>query len=219
NYRQSNNGAFTGEGINATNPTTLSTASISNGLTTDWTIENLVTYDRTFAEKHEFNVVGLYSVSENRYNSSRITARDIPSSAFQFYNLGRAAGEIAVNPNDQNYQVSGLMSWMGRVMYAYDNKYMLSVTLRSDGSSRLAKGHQWHTYPAISAGWNIANESFMQDVSFVDMLKLRLGYGQTSNQSVAPYATLGRLTGRPYNFGDEYSTGFYLTELANAALG
>jgi TonB-linked SusC/RagA family outer membrane protein len=104
-------------------------------------------------------------------------------------------------------------------MYSYDNKYMLSATLRSDGSSRLAKGHQWHTYPAISAGWNIGNENFMKDVSWVDALKIRLGYGQTSNQSVAPYATLGRLSTRPYNFGDEYSTGYYVSELPNNALG
>src|SRR5690606_10675737 len=104
-------------------------------------------------------------------------------------------------------------------MYSYDNRYMISATLRSDGSSRLAKGHQWHTYPAVSAGWNISNESFMQDVSFINMLKIRAGYGQTSNQSVAPYATLGRLSTRPYNFGDEYSTGYYVTELPNADLG
>jgi TonB-linked SusC/RagA family outer membrane protein len=219
NYRQSNGGSYTGMGINNTNPTTVSTASISNGMTTDWTIENLLMYDRTFADKHQLNAVALYSVSENRYNDSRISARDIPADAFQFYNLGQAAGEITVNPNEQNYRVSGLMSYMGRVMYSYDNRYMLSATLRSDGSSRLAKGHQWHTYPAVSAGWNISNESFMKDVSYINMLKLRVGYGQTSNQSVAPYATLGRLNTRPYNFGDEYSTGYYVTELPNAALG
>lgn len=219
NYRQSNSGSYTGEGVNSTNPETPSTASIGNGMTTDWAIENLLTYDRTFADKHQLNVVALYSASENKFNDSRISARDIPADAFQFYNLGQAAGEITVNPNEQNYRVSGLLSYMGRVMYSYDNKYMLSATLRSDGSSRLAKGHQWHTYPAISAGWNIGNENFMKDVSWVDALKIRLGYGQTSNQSVAPYATLGRLSTRPYNFGDEYSTGYYVSELPNNALG
>lgn len=219
NYRQSNSGSYTGSGINSTNPETESTASIGNAMTTDWAIENILTYDRTFNQKHNFNVVALYSASENRYNDSRVNARDIPADAFQFYNLGQAAGEITVNPNEQNYRVSGLMSVMGRVMYAYDNRYMVSATLRSDGSSRLAKGHQWHTYPAVSVGWNIANESFMKDASVVNSLKLRLGYGQTSNQSVAPYATLGRLSTRPYNFGDEYSTGYYVTELPNPSLG
>ncbi|PIQ22710.1 MAG: hypothetical protein COW65_01560 [Cytophagales bacterium CG18_big_fil_WC_8_21_14_2_50_42_9] len=97
---------------------------------------------------------------------------------------------------------------------------MLSVTVRADGSSRLAPGYKWHTYPAVSAGWNIARESFMQDVSLVNMLKLRVGYGQTSNQAIAPYSTLGRLSTGPYNFGPNgYATGYRPTELPNSALG
>ena len=220
NYRSSNGGNYTGEGINSSNETTPSTASITNALTTDWTIENLLTYDRTFKNKHQLNVVALYSTAQNKYNSSNVVAKDIPADAFQFYNLGQAAGEITVDPANQSYQVSGLMSWMGRAMYSYDNRYMITATLRSDASSRLAKGHQWHTYPAVSAGWNIANESFMKNVSTINSLKLRVGYGQTSNQSIAPYATLGRLSTNPYNFGDDnYSTGFYVSELPNADLG
>ncbi|PIQ19735.1 MAG: SusC/RagA family protein [Cytophagales bacterium CG18_big_fil_WC_8_21_14_2_50_42_9] len=220
NYRQSQGGAYTAAGINAIDPATFSSASLDNRVTTNWTIENLLTYDRTFAEKHNVNVVGLYSASQERYNRSRIAGRDIPSDAFQFYNIGQAAEEIIVNPNDQEYTQWGLLSWMGRAMYSYDDRYMLSVTVRSDGSSRLAQGHKWNTYPAISAGWNIARESFMQDVSLVNMLKLRVGYGQTSNQGIAPYSTLGRLSTRPYNFGpDNYATGYYVTELPNPLLG
>jgi TonB-dependent starch-binding outer membrane protein SusC len=115
--------------------------------------------------------------------------------------------------------MSGLMSWMGRLMYSYDNRYMLTATIRSDASSRLAEGHKWHTYPAVSAGWNIKNESFLRNVSLIDMLKLRVGYGQTSNQSINPYATLGLLSTRPYNFGSTYSTGFYVSQLPNSNLG
>ena len=220
NFRTSNGGSFTGEGIGSANPETPSTASISNSLTTNWVIENLLTYDHTFNGKHRVNAVALYSTEQNRYNSSSVAAKDIPSSAFQFYNLGQAAGEITVDPNNQIYQVSGLMSWMGRIMYSYDNRYMLTATLRSDASSRLAPGHQWHTYPAVSAGWNIGNESFMKDISAINMLKLRAGYGQTSNQAIAPYATLGRLSTTPYNFGNNtYSTGYYVSQLPNANLG
>lgn len=219
NIRINNNGSFTGEGINSSNPTNPSSASISNSLNTNWVIENLLTYDRTFADKHRVNAVALYSSEETRYNKSEVSARDIPNEDFQFYNLGQAAGEITVNPNNQNYQVSGLTSWMARLMYSYDNRYMVTATLRSDGSSRLAKGQQWHTYPAVSAGWNIRNESFMKDNTTIDLLKLRVGYGQTSNQSVEPYATLGRLSTRPYNFGDETSTGYYVSSLPNPNLG
>lgn len=220
NYRQSNGGAYTGEGINSTNPTTESTASVSNSHTYHWVIENLLTYDRTFADKHQLNVVALYSAEQNKFHSSRMSARDIPSDAFQFYNLGHAAGEITVNPADQQYRLSGLMSWMGRAMYSYDDRYMLSATFRADASSRLAPGHKWHSYPAVSAGWNIKNESFLSDVHYLDRLKLRVGYGQTSNQSIDPYATLGLLNTRPYNFGnDNYATGYYLSQLSNPDLG
>ncbi|MRR20714.1 TonB-dependent receptor, partial [bacterium] len=219
NFRMTNGGSYTGEGVFSSTPTTVSTASVSNSLGTGWAVENLLTYDRIFANKHQVNAVALYSAEQSMYNSSYVAAKDIPADAFQFYNLGRAAGEITVNPDYQNYWQSGLMSWMGRVMYSYDNRYMLSATIRSDGSSRLAEGHKWHTYPAVSAGWNIGNESFMSGITWINQLKLRVGYGQTSNQAIDPYATLGRLSSRPYNFGTAYSTGFYVSELPNDNLG
>jgi len=220
NYRQSQGGAYTGQGINAINPTTISTASVSNQVTTDWTVENILSYDRTFAEKHNVNAVALYSASDTRFNRSRIAARDIPSDAFQFYNLGLAAGEITVTPGDQQYWKSGLMSYMGRVMYSYDDRYLLTATVRSDASSRLAPGYKWHTYPAMSLGWNVARETFMENITPINMLKLRVGYGRTSNQSIDPYSTLGRLATRPYNFGPtNYQTGLFVSELPNPNLG
>lgn len=219
-FRMTNGGSYTGEGVFATNATTPSSASISNSLNTHWAVENLLTFDRTFAEKHQVNAVAMYSAEQTQYNRSQVSATDIPSDALQFYNLGQAPGDkVTINPDNQDYQESGLLSWMGRVMYSYDNKYMLSATLRSDASSRLAPGYQWHSYPAVSVGWNIKNESFMEDITGIDMLKFRAGYGQTSNQSVAPYATLGRLATRPYNFGDTYSTGYFVSQLPNPNLG
>ncbi len=217
--RQKNIGEYTTEGIRSSNPDTESSAKVGNELTTHWVIENLLTYDRTFAEKHQFNVVALYSAEQKKYNKSEMEAKDIPAEAFQFYNLGHAAGEKIVNADNQKYELSGLLSWMGRVMYSYDNRYMLTATVRSDGSSVLAEGHKWHTYPAVSVGWNIGNEAFMEDVSVINRLKLRVGYGQTSNQAVAPYATLGKLKTRPYNFGDFYTTGAYVEKIPNETLG
>ena len=217
-FIQNNNGNYTGVGIGSSTPTTVSTAGVSNSQVYHWTIENILTYDRTFAQKHSLNVVALYSAEQNKYNSSSMSAKDIPADAFQFYNLGQATGEI--NIGNGNYSLSGLNSYMGRVMYSYDNRYMLSATLRSDASSVLAPGHKWHTYPAVSAGWNITNESFMNGITAVNMLKLRVGYGQTSNQAVNAYQTLGLLSTRPYNFGEtNYATGYYVSQLPNPGLG
>ena len=219
NLRSVHGGNYTGEGVFSINPTTESTAAINNSLQTSWAIENLLTYDRIFAEKHSINVVALYSAEETSYNSSYVAARDIPADHFQFYNLGRADGEITINPDYQGYYKTGLMSYMGRVMYSYDGRYMVTATVRSDGSSRLAEGHKWHTYPAVSLGWNLGDENFMQGISVINQLKLRAGYGQTSNQAVSPYATLGRLATRPYNFGEDFAVGYYVSELPNTELG
>ncbi len=220
-YIQSNNGAYTGAGVgDGLNPNTVSSASVDNRYTYHWTLENILSYDRTFGGKHTINAVALYSSEQNKYNRSNMSAQDIPADAFAFYNLGQAAGQLTINPANQDYQLWGLMSAMGRVMYSYDNRYMISATVRSDASSRLAPGYQWHTYPAISVGWNIANESFMKNFDFINNLKLRAGFGQTSNQSINPYATLGLLSTRPYNFGPtNYATGYYVTQLPNPNLG
>jgi TonB-linked SusC/RagA family outer membrane protein len=219
-YRQGFNGAYTGKGVNSVNTLSLSGASVDNQRTFHWTFENILTYDKVFAQKHSVNVTALYSNEQNTFDRSNMSGQDIPVDAFTYYNIGRANGQITVDPNNQNYTQSGLSSVMGRIQYAYNSKYLLSVAVRSDGSSRLAPGNKWFTYPAISVGWNISDESFMQGISWINNLKLRAGYGLTSNQAIAPYSTLGSLATAPYNFGATgYSTGYYVSQLPNPKLG
>ncbi len=217
NYRTSKSGSFTGTGINNKDANAVNGGSVYENQTRNWAVENLLTYDRTFAEKHNLNVVAMYSAEETAYEQSGASAQDIPADYFQYYALDKATGQA--NLTGYNYWKSGLVSWMGRVMYSYDNKYMLSVALRSDASSRLAEGYKWHTYPAVSAGWNIAREAFMENLTWIDNLKLRVGYGETSNQSINPYSTLGGLAVRNYNFGDTYKAGYYVNALPNPELG
>ena len=219
NYRNSKSGSFTGTGINNKDANAVNSGSIYENQTRNWAVENLLTYDRSFG-KHNINVVGMYSAEETTYEQTGGSAQDIPADYFQYYALDKATGQA--NLTGYNYWQSGLISWMGRVMYSYDNKYMISAALRSDASSRLAEGHKWHTYPAVSAGWNIAREEFMESTkSWLDNLKLRIGYGETSNQSISPYSTLGGLAIRNYNFGDgtNYKAGYYVNALPNPDLG
>lgn len=218
NYKMSKGGSFTGTGINAFLDTNPNGASIRHGETINWAVENVLTYDRIFAEKHHVNVVGMYSAEQTTFQQSYMSGQKIPADYFQYYNIGYAELNLAIPTGSQLYNQSGLMSWMGRIMYSYAEKYMISAALRSDASSRLAKGHQWHTYPAVSVGWNIAKENFMENLD-VDNLKLRVGYGETSNQSINPYSTLGSLSTRYYNFGDDYQKGYYVTGLPNPDLG
>jgi TonB-linked SusC/RagA family outer membrane protein len=219
NFRSSKSGSFTGTGINNKDANAVNSGSIYENQTRNWAVENLLTYDHTFAEKHNLNVVAMYSAEQTTYEQTGASAQEIPADYFQYYALDKATGQA--NLTGYNYWQSGLISWMGRVMYSYDNKYMISAALRSDASSRLAKGHQWHTYPAVSAGWNIARESFMENLTWIDNLKFRVGYGETSNQSINPYSTLGGLAIRNYNFGNgtNYKAGYYVNSLPNPELG
>ncbi len=220
NFTTSKGGGFTGTGVNNKDPKAINSGWISESQQRNWAVENLLTYDRVFAEKHNVNVVAMYSAEQTRYESTGASADGIPADYFQYYALDKATGSN-VNLNNYNYRQYGLTSWMARAMYSYDNKYMLSVAVRSDGSSRLAEGHKWHTYPAVSAGWNIAREEFMEKLTWLDNLKFRVGYGETSNQAIAPYSTLGGLGIRNYNFGNgtNYNAGYYVNSLPNTELG
>ena len=130
NFNFSNAGNYTGVGVMNSSPSAASSAGVSNSYTTNWAIENLLTYDKTFG-KHRINAVAMYSAEQNFYNSSNVSAINIPTDNLQFYNLGQSnAADITLNPSYQGYTVWGLESWMGRVMYSYDDRYMISVTGR-----------------------------------------------------------------------------------------
>lgn len=218
NLRMSRDGDFTGQGVANVNPLAPNGASVSSSLTTDYVIENLLTYDRTFAEKHKVNFVGLFSAQEGQWDGTNMGVRNLANEQFQFYNLGAALLEDVTGYGGYQGE-AGLLSYMGRVLYQYDDRYLVTATLRTDGSSRLADGKKWVTYPALSVGWNVANEGFMQNVEWLNQLKFRFGYGETSNQAIDPYSTLGALGTRNYNFGSTFATGYYVTELPNENLG
>ena len=219
NYRGTQIGGFTGKGFNSVNEKELSSASMQNQTYKNYAVENVLSFDRTFNDKHQLNLVGMFSAEQTRYTQTHMSGRNVPD-YFQYYNIGAATQDVTVNPDWNKYWQAGLLSWMGRVMYSYDNRYMISAAVRADASSRLASGHQWHTYPALSLGWNIAREKFMENLNWIDNLKIRVGYGQTANQAIDAYTTLGSLGTTKYNFGPTgYATGYYPNALANKELG
>ena len=218
NVRVSRDGNFTGQGVANVNEQAPNGAGVSSSLTTDYVIENLLTYDKTFANKHQVNVVGLFSTQNTKVDGTNLSVRNLPNEQFLYYNLGSALLED-ITGYGGFYGENSLLSYMGRAMYQYDNRYLITATVRSDGSSRLAPGNKWVTYPAVSVGWNLGNEAFIENVDWINLLKFRAGYGQTSNQAVNNYATLGNLGVRNYNFGDSFETGYFVNELPNANLG
>lgn len=202
-YSQQQNDNYSGikTFVNNNTDPTKSTGTVGSAMNYRWTIENLLTYTKTVG-KHRFDLTGLFSSQKDHAQSNSTTALGIPSDDIQNMNLGLAGGAITATGS---FAEQGLVSYMGRLNYAYDNRYLLTATVRRDGSSVLSPGHQWYTYPAFSLGWNIMNEKFANSWSnLFSNLKIRGGWGITSNQGVAPYSTLGLLStnnNTGYNFG------------------
>ncbi|HZE86210.1 MAG TPA: TonB-dependent receptor [Puia sp.] len=198
------------------------TATVSNSEAYTYTIENVLTYDKTFAEKHRLTFTGLFSTQKDHAQSSSFNGKGFPADYVWDANLTLANTVTANTTAGANsFADRGLLSFMARVNYAFDNRFLLTATVRRDGASVLSPNNRYFTYPAIGAGWNIYNEHFMQGLSIVNSLKIRGGWGITSNQGVAPYSTLGALTTSTYNFGQATPglLGTYLvTSLANPNL-
>nr|MBA2761566.1 SusC/RagA family TonB-linked outer membrane protein [Segetibacter sp.] len=108
--------------------------------------------------------------------------------------------------------------YMARLNYVYDGRYLLTLTGRADGSSRFAPGRKWGFFPSVAVGWNISNESFMQNSRVFDLLKLRASYGQTGNTGINPYVTLGGLTRTTYAFGSNGAYGYRPGTIPNSNL-
>jgi TonB-linked SusC/RagA family outer membrane protein len=139
----------------------------------------------------------------------------VPAEPQSFYNIGAATIVDGVGSNLTEW---GLQSFMGRINYGLKEKYLLTLTGRLDGSSRLAVGNKYSFFPSIALGWNISSENFMSSVAFVDKLKLRVSYGNTGNQAIRPYQTLGSLSRTTYAFGTSGAFGYRPNEIPNPNL-
>jgi len=203
-YSQQKSDNYSGPNTYVNTNTTLAdaTATVSNNESYTYTVENILSYDKTFAEKHRLTFTGLFSTQKDHSQNSSFNAKGFPADYVWDANLALANSVTANTTAGTNtFAERGLVSLMARINYAFDNRFLLTATVRRDGASVLAPGHQYFTYPALGAGWNISNEKFMNGISLFNNLKLRGGWGITSNQGVAPYATLGPLNVSTYNFG------------------
>jgi len=195
------------------------TAAVNNGTGTKYALDNLVTYDKTIAQKHRISLTALLGIEEQQFHSTSVSKDSITSDFVQFYNLGLSSvGPAAVLNGSESS--SSLISAMLRANYVYDDKYMITLTGRSDGSSRLGQGNKWKQYPAISAGWSITNEEFMKNQKTFSNLKIRAGYGVTANQAVPVYSTLGGVAsnGVRYNYGSSSQIGYYVSKIVDPNL-
>lgn len=191
-------------------------ASFENQLDFGYTMENLLTYHKTFNEKHNLGFTFLQSMQGQDYERHRTAVEGLPYETQLWYNLSTAPTVTAKESRLEEWRLASLM---GRINYTFNGKYLLQATLRSDGSSRLAEGRKWTNFPGVSVGWRIYDEPFMDNANFLSDLKLRASYGQVGNTSVAPYQTAGRLAGSDYTWDETSALGFRLNEIPNPDLG
>ena len=192
------NGAYTRDDsesfyfVPASSPTssTNGRGSRSYSNTTTKLLEAFINYDKTFSEINTLSVVGGYSWQGQSNDGFNAFGTNAQSTYVESNNLGALAdvnyGSIGSYKNDWT-----LISFFGRAAYDYEKKYFATITVRRDGSSKFGANNKWGTFPSGSLAWSVKNESFLQDVTWLDQLKLRVGYGLTGNtEGFAPYWSL-----------------------------
>lgn len=190
-------------------------AAIENEYDLGYTLENILTYNKTFGE-HNLGFTALQSIQALRSEEHETNVVNLPYESQLFYNIGTAEVKGDLRSNLEEWQ---LASYMGRMNYEYAGKYLFQATLRADGSSRLAPGNKWAYFPGLSAGWRIVDEDFMSGLNFLSELKLRASYGAVGNTAVDPYQTFGRLQRTTYAWDESPAFGFRLDEIPNPDLG
>lgn len=140
-------------------------------------VENLLTFDRTFGE-HKISALAGYTYQDSRFRHIQAYGEGLPQG------LEEIDAATTNRSNEGNSWRSVLTSILGRVFYSYQNKYLFTATIRRDGSSKFGKNNRYGYFPSFSLGWNVAEEKFMENVHWLDQLKLRGGYGVLGNQEI-----------------------------------
>ncbi|MDL2299319.1 TonB-dependent receptor [Bacteroides sp. OttesenSCG-928-E20] len=183
--------------------------SSNKSLTYLW--DNTLTYMDTFKEKHNLNVMLGSSAQNNVYNNMSASVKEFLSDNYNQLNNGLLDPTVGGSKNEW-----ALLSFFGRVNYSFDDKYLLTATVRRDGTSRIAKGNRWGTFPSFSAAWRLSEESFYKKNDVLSDLKLRAGYGVTGNQAVLDnYAAVTRLKTAQYVFNGTPVSTLYPLVMSN----
>jgi TonB-dependent starch-binding outer membrane protein SusC len=183
---------------------------------TSWLWSNYLNYNKTFG-LHTVGAMAGMEVQQGKYSDFQATAYDVPPDASLQYMSTSQSTEFVVNSNQSE---TGLTSYFGRLNYGYDDRYLLTATVRYDGSSKFLGDNRWGVFPSFAGAWVISNEGFMENVSAISFLKLRAGWGKVGNeQSAGPYGYVTTMTGNNiYVLNDQLVQGFAPSQLANPEL-
>ena len=179
-----------------------------------YTLDNILRLNKTLGGIHQFDITGLYSIQRDHFTKDSLYASNLPYPTQLWYDLGSGTAGNEVSRISE----WALQSYMARVNYTLFDRYSLSGTVRSDGSSRLAPGHKWATFPSIGLAWQVGDEPFFRNIRSISALKLRGSYGSTGNTAISPYQTEGTLQARIYTFGGTRVQGYKPGSIPNPDL-
>lgn len=210
----SRDGQFRDTWSKALQGTTKPTAFMRNTTNYNWVWDNIANY-KFKKGAHSIDFTGVFSMQ--RYEREQLygNVKDLGFKSL-WYNLGGGT----VNSLTSSFSRNSLVSYLGRLNYNFKEKYLLTVSGRYDGSSKLAEGHNWAFFPSAALAWRVSEEPFMQNQALISNMKLRLSYGETGNDSVDPYSTSANISSTTYYmFGSSVANGNVPGSLGNSSLG
>ena len=183
-----------------------------------WTLDNMITYNNTFNDVHNVGVTLLQTASKWNFENASMSLSRIEQDMFKW----NAMGSLDITNKDNGASMSTgytdrqLESYMIRLNYGFEDRYLLTASGRWDGASQLSKGRKWAFFPSMSLGWRIQQEAFLRDVQWLSQLKIRAGVGTTGNSAISPYSTLGRIQSYylPSNTSTEYDKVYTINDPA-----
>lgn len=181
-------------GVVAPLPSTDRKGHVLNKEVINWLNENTISYFESFG-LHEIDAVAGFTVQKNMYNESKAEGSDFPN------DIIRTISNAKVKTSSSNIEEWSLVSYLARVNYRFNNRYYLTASIRTDGSSRFGKNNRYGYFPSGSVAWRLSQEDFMKDISWLNDMKLRFSFGLTGNNSIPNYGSIGTMNIQNYVFG------------------
>ena len=180
---------------------------------TDWVIENTLSYNTVLADVHALTGLIGYTTQAHYYERMRGEARGFANDNIMTLNAGTM---YSLTSEESEYS---MISYLGRLNYVFDNRYLLTATLRRDGSSRFGSNTKWGTFPSASLGWRVSQEEFMKEIEQISDLKLRASFGISGNNRIGNYSSIGLLSTSFYTTGDALQNTVNPRTMPNPDLG
>jgi TonB-linked SusC/RagA family outer membrane protein len=175
--------------------------------------ENTITYQSTFGNGHSVTALAGYSIQHETTTGSNFIGDNFPDDDVRTFN---AAARITGSTSVEEW---ALMSYLARVNYSFQDKYLITATMRRDGSSRFGEDNRWGDFPSLAVGWHLSKEPFMQNVGWLSDLKLRASYGRSGNFQIGNYTYMSQIVSSNYVLGDNLVGGRIMNSLGNPILG